>query len=205
MAKKQRSVELTESLRQYHVVTAALHQLGGGSRAVDTEDVAVRSFELAPQLFCWQKYPQHINLELVRVALSDAKKPKNGGLTSGSGRAGWRLTQRGLAWAQQSLLTETRPAAVTTGRGKRTAGSVDVVRRNREKARLQGSLAWRAWNEGQAISQRDARALFRIDQYTTDEMVEMKIVRLLDMPWNDSQVARFLNRAADVLRQGVAR
>ena len=205
MAKKQRSRALTESLRQYHVVTAALHQLGGGSRAVDTEDVAVRSFELAPQLFCWQKYPQHINLELVRVALSDAKKPKNGGLTSGSGRAGWRLTQRGLAWAQQSLLTETRSAAGTTGRGKRTAGSVDVVRRNREKARLQGSLAWRAWSEGLAISQRDARVLFRIDQYTTNEMVEMKIVRLLDMPWNDSQVDRFLNRAADVLRQGVVR
>lgn len=205
MVKKQRSRALTDSLRQYHVVTAALHQLGGGARAVDTEDVAVRSFELAPQLFCWQKYPQHINLELVRVALSDAKKPKNGGLTSGSGRAGWRLTQRGLAWAQQSLLTETRSAAGTTGRGKRTAGSVDVVRRNREKTRLQGSLAWRAWSEGQAISQRDARALFRIDQYTTDEMVEMKIVRLLDMPWNDSQVDRFLNRAADVLRQGVVR
>jgi hypothetical protein len=202
MAKKQPSRILTDSLRQYHVVTAALHQLGGGARAVDTEDVAVRSFELAPRLFCWQKYPQHINLELVRVALSDAKKPKNGGLTSGSGRTGWRLTQRGLIWVQQSSLADSRPAAGTTGRGKRTAGSVDVVRCNREKARLKGSSAWRAWTEGQAISQRDAKALFRIDQYTTDEMVEMKSVRLLGMPWNDSEIDRFLNHAADVLRQG---
>lgn len=204
MAKKQARKVLTESLRQYHIVTAALHQLGGGARAIDTEDVAVCSFELAPQLFCWQKYPQHINLELVRVALSDAKKPKNGGLTSGSGRTGWRLTQRGLAWVQQLSLAESTSASPKP-RGKRTAGSVDVVRRNREKSRLQGSLAWRAWSEGEAISQRDAKSLFRIDQYTTDEMVEVKIVRLLDMPWNDSQVDRFLSQAADVLRQGVVR
>lgn len=204
MAKKQARKVLTESLRQYHIVTAALHQLGGGARAIDTEDVAVCSFELAPQLFCWQKYPQHINLELVRVALSDAKKPKNGGLTSGSGRTGWRLTQRGLAWVQQLSLAES-PSASPKPRGKRTAGSVDVVRRNREKLRLQGSLAWRAWTEGEAISQRDAKSLFRIDQYTTDEMVEVKFVRLLDMPWNDSQVDRFLSQAADVLRQGVVR
>jgi len=204
MAKKQACKVLTESLRQYHVVTAALHQLGGGARAIDTEDVAVRAYELAPQLFCWQKYPQHINLELVRVALSDAKKPKNGGLTSGSGRNGWRLTQRGLAWVQQSSLAEPTLAS-SKSRGKRTAGSVDVVRRNREKSRLQASPAWRAWTEGEAISQRDAKALFRIDQYTTDEMVEMKIVRLLGMPWNDSQVDRFLSQAADVLRQGITR
>ena len=144
MVEKQSPKNLTDPLRQYHVVTAALHQLGGGSRAVDTEDVAVRSFELAPYLFAWQKYPEQINLELVRVALSDAKKPKNGGLTSGSGR-------------------------------------------------------------GQLVSQRDARALFRIDQYTTDEMVKIKIVRLLDMPWNDSQTERFLKHAADILRQGAVR
>lgn len=205
MAKKQQSPDLTASLRQYHVVTAALHQLGGGSRAVDTEDVAVRSFQLAPQLFCWQKYPEHINLELVRVALSDAKKPKNGGLTSGSGRTGWRLTQRGLAWVQQSSLAGSRPAASSAARGKRTAGSVDVVRRNRERGRLERSAAWLAWTGGQLVSQRDARALFRIDQYTTDEMVEMKIVRLMDMPWNDAQVERFLKHAADILRQGAAR
>jgi len=205
MAEKQSLKNLTDPLRQYHVVTAALHQLGGGSRAVDTEDVAVRSFELAPYLFAWQKYPEQINLELVRVALSDAKKPKNGGLTSGSGRAGWRLTQRGLAWAQQSSLLDSRPASATKARGKRTAGSVDVVRRNREKARLEGSAAWQAWSKGQLVSQRDARALFRIDQYTTDEMVEIKIVRLLDMPWNDSQTERFLKHAADILRQGASR
>ena len=205
MVEKQSPKNLTDPLRQYHVVTAALHQLGGGSGAVDTEDVAVRSFELAPYLFAWQKYPEQINLELVRVALSDAKKPKNGGLTSGSGRAGWRLTQRGLAWAQQSSLLDSRPASATKARGKRTAGSVDVVRRNREKTRLEGSAAWQAWSKGQLVSQRDARALFRIDQYTTDEMVKIKIVRLLDMPWNDSQTERFLKHAADILRQGAVR
>jgi hypothetical protein len=202
MAKKQVDEGLTASLRQYHVVTAALHQLGGASRAIDTEDVAVRAFELAPELFRWQKYPHQINLELVRVALSDAKKPKNGALTSGAGRSGWRLTQRGLAWAQQATVAGPIEASQGGTRSRRTAGSVDVVRRNREQRRIELSPAWVAWKEGQPIAPRDARSLFRIDQYTTDEMVELKVVRLMDMPWSDPGIKKYLADAAEVLRRG---
>ena len=202
MVKKQEEEGLTEPFRQYHVVTAALHQLGGAARAIDTEDVAVRAFELAPDLFRWQKYPQQINLELVRVALSDAKKPKNGALTSGSGRSGWRLTQRGVAWAQQASVAATAEGTQGGSRSRRTAGSVDVVRRNREQRRIELSPAWQAWKEGRSIGLRDARALFRIDQYTTEEMVELKVVRLMDMPWDDSEIRKFLAEVAEVLRRG---
>jgi hypothetical protein len=202
MRKKQDDENLPPSLRQYHVVTAALHQLGGAARAIDTEDVAVRAFELAPDLFQWQKYPEQINLELVRVALSDAKKPKNGALTSGSGRSGWRLTQRGLAWAQQASVAGPVEAGQGGVRSRRTAGSVDVVRRNREQRRIELSPAWVAWKKGQPIGPRDARVLFRIDQYTTDEMIELKVVRLMDMPWSDSGIKQYLVEAAEVLRRG---
>jgi hypothetical protein len=202
MVKKQEGGGLTESFRQYHVVTAALHQLGGAARAIDTEDIAVRAFELSPDLFRWQKYPNQINLELVRVALSDAKKPKNGALTSGSGRSGWRLTQRGLAWAQQASVAGHPDSSQGGTRGRRSAGSVDVVRRNREQRRIELSPAWLAWKEGRRIGTRDARSLFRIDQYTSDEMVEVKIVRLLDMPWGDPGIKKFLTEAAEALREG---
>jgi hypothetical protein len=48
----------------------------------------------------WRKYPDQINLELIRVFLSDAKKKKHG-LLLGAGKTGWRLTQAGLDWAEK--------------------------------------------------------------------------------------------------------
>src|SRR5438874_12278117 len=84
------------------VVTLAVHLLGGAQRAIDTEDIAVEAHRLAPGRFAWKKYPDQINLELVRVYLSDAKKSDKGVLLHGSGRTGWRLTQRGLKWAKEA-------------------------------------------------------------------------------------------------------
>ena len=75
-------------LVQYQIVVLALYFLDGHSKRVDTEDVAIKSHELAPLRFAWAKYPEQVNLELIRVALSDAKKPEKGRLIVGSGRRG---------------------------------------------------------------------------------------------------------------------
>src|ERR1700746_2196465 len=91
---------LTRSTSQAELVTLAVYQLGGAQRAIDTEDVAVEAHRIAPGRFSWKKYPEQINLELIRVFLSDAKK-NNNKLVIGSGRTGWRLTQRGLQWAEK--------------------------------------------------------------------------------------------------------
>src|SRR5215472_10188888 len=100
--KKSQHKPLTWNPSQSEVVTLAVYLLGGGQRAIDTEDVAVEAHRLAPGRFTWTKYPDQINLELVRVYLSDAKKPEKGAMLLGSGRTGWRLSQRGLKWAKQA-------------------------------------------------------------------------------------------------------
>ena len=79
---------MTKKLSQNEIVTLALFHLGGETRFVDTEDIAIKAHDLAPGQFTWRKYPEQINLELVRVSLSDAKKPENGILVSGSGTKG---------------------------------------------------------------------------------------------------------------------
>jgi hypothetical protein len=93
--KKRHKKTLTHQLTQCEIVILAVHLLGGDQHAVDTEDVAIKAHELAPGRFSWRKYPEQINLELVRVYLSDAKKPEKGGLLLGSGRTGWSLTTHG--------------------------------------------------------------------------------------------------------------
>ena len=70
------------------LVTLALYLSEGDSKLVDTEDVASKAHELDARFFRWRTREDQINLELVRVALSDAKKNRFAWV-EGSGRAGW--------------------------------------------------------------------------------------------------------------------
>jgi hypothetical protein len=89
----------SKALSNHEIVTIAVYLLGGDTQRIETEDVAVKSNELAPGRFTWRKYPDQINIENVRTFLSDAKKPKNGSFLLGAGKDGWILTEAGLALA----------------------------------------------------------------------------------------------------------
>jgi hypothetical protein len=100
-------------LNNWELAVYALYLAGGLSKPVHTEDVALKCFELAPDAFSWVRHPRIPDKDIVRVALTDARKTKAGGLVSGrSGRAprrgpssmrpslsdGWMLTNTGAAW-----------------------------------------------------------------------------------------------------------
>lgn len=168
---------------------------------MDTEDVAVRLHELAPGRFSWRKYPDQINLELVRVALSDARKQENGGLVAGKGRTGWSLTAAGQTWATNNV-DRLLAADLSTDRAQRTAGSIDERRWQRERTRLLATDAWQQWSIGgndSAITQEAARDLFRIDRYVVGRAVELKINRLRDMFGEDEEIAPFVEAAASLV------
>lgn len=193
---------LTHRIRRLEVILLAVYKLGGDKKSIDTEDVAVLAQEIAPGMFSWQKYPDQINLELVRVTLSDAKKPKNDSLLTGSGREGWRLSSRGLQWFTsrgKSLLADN----VVWIKHESKAGSVDIMRKRREMSRLLTSHAWYTWSDEEKLSVRDACDLFRIDEYTTGKMVEIKVVRLQSLFYEDVEISRLLKQAGDlVLERG---
>src|SRR5262245_10132144 len=123
---------LTKDPSQAELVTLAVYRLGGAQTVLDTEDVAMEAHRLAPGGFAWKKYPDQINLELIRVFLSDAAKSKIG-LVIGSGRTGWRLTQRGLKWAEQASKTFDESASARD-RADSRAGSIDEQRWRRERS-----------------------------------------------------------------------
>lgn len=187
------------------LVTLALYYLGGGGTAVDTEEVAMQVHQMAPGRFSWRKYPKQINLELVRVALSDAHKSENGALVNGTGRQGWSLTVAGQRWAKQNA-QRLIGKDLKRVRVERTAGSVDVQRRERERVRILTTDAWRQWGVGHRrsdISWGAARDLFRIDRYVTGRTQEMKINRVREMFADDQELDGFLEAAASVtLKEG---
>jgi hypothetical protein len=140
--KKMLEKGLTE-YSQVEVVTLAVYRLGGAQRAIDTEDVAVEAHKIAPGRFSWKKYPDQINLELIRVFLSDAKKDGNS-LVIGSGRTGWRLTQRGLKWAEKAAGAINEFGSART-RAQSRAGSIDEQHWRRERSRIIATRAWQRW------------------------------------------------------------
>ncbi len=180
-------------------MTLAVYALGGASRPVDTEDVAVKAHELAPGRLSWRKYPEQINLELVRVFLSDAKKPQIGYL-GGTGRAGWTVTEKGLAWAREAL--RSLPTLdLSRSRQESRAGSINESRWRRERARILASRAWDCWQRGEETpSPREAEEVFRIDVYALGPMRETKVTRLLELFSNDAEIAPFLETVSKVLQ-----
>lgn len=196
---------LTKHLKQYEVAVWAVYLLGGTAKSIDTEDAAVKCHELAPDLFSWQKHKGQINLELVRVSLSDAKKAKNGRLLSGSGREGWRLSSRGLDWIRSREESGLSFAANTVRPSKGRAGSIDSVRRERERQRLLSTDAWLEWQQSKTVSPRTAQQVFRIDEYTTARMAAIKVARLRAMFEPNDELSGFLETASRlIVKEGEA-
>jgi len=194
---------LTKPPTRPELVTLAVHSLGGDLRVVDTEDVAVRVNELAPGVFSWRKYPQQVNLELVRVALSDAKKPQNGSLLLGSGRQGWRLSSAGVDWitsergrrlrGNDELVEESRTS---------TAGSIDTVRKEAARAWLVSTEAWRKWCGGEQVDIREARRAFRAEGFTSLAQIEVKAARLRSLLDGDAKIVQFVAEMRNLLLRG---
>ena len=105
-AKRNASTEVAASetplkaLSNMEIVTLAVYFLGGQSRYVDTEDIAVKANELAPGRFTWVKYTSQINIHTIKTHLWDAKSERKGGLLLGSEKEGWMLSSSGHSLAQ---------------------------------------------------------------------------------------------------------
>jgi len=186
------------SKRELAVVAVFL--LGGDKKFVDTEDVAVQASKIAPRAFAWRKYPDQINLELLRAVLSDAKKKQFGALLHGTGTRGWRLSDAGVIWARgkgQALLSKGQPDIAPW------AGSSDARRSDKELQRVRASAAWAQWSAGGTVDPDAAKLLLRIDDYATPEMRDQKVARLRSAIMADEEAARFLETAVAALKSQV--
>ncbi len=184
-----------DSASNVAIVTVALFELGGSTNSKDTEDIAVKSNEIAPGRFAWRKYKDQINLDAVRKRLWDAKKKWH--FITGSETDGWMLTEDGVRFARSSIPT------IKQGNLFRMPLNEKEKRwRKREKVRLHASDAYLKVTRGDipSISQRDAENVFRIDDYITGDARSKKIDRLLNEFSDDNELKPFLDIVAQLLR-----
>jgi hypothetical protein len=104
----------SKPLTNHEVVLLAVYLLGGETSPVETEDIAVKANELAPGVFTWKKHADQINIEIVRVILSNLKRDQDGRLLIGKGKDGWMLTERGLDFAKAFSSNPTHSASSKT-------------------------------------------------------------------------------------------
>jgi len=168
----------------------SLLELGGATKSVDTEDLAIKAHELLPSAFAWKKYPEQVNLELVRVNLSNFKKPSHGTLVRGSGREGWRFTEEGI---RQAVLLKKSLVGSELGVGLGSAGSVDTVRHSRELKRLMTSQVYRDWVAGSDVSDAGITDLLKMNHYTPASIVEIKLVRLREVVTTRPELEPFID------------
>jgi hypothetical protein len=163
---------------------------------VDTEDIAMSAHRLAPGAFRWRKFPDQINLELVRVALVDASRAKGGGYVQGSGRNGWVLTDTGVGWMAR---TGNRLRAELLGEGPQpTVNKPEPRPQANQRSRLVKSDVFVAWTAGVRISPAQAASVFRADQYTPERTRMLKIRNLQAMFAGDPEIEQFLQEMGDI-------
>jgi hypothetical protein len=183
-------------LSNTEVVVLAVYVLGGERRAIDTEDLAVKVNEIAPGRFAWRKYPDQINLELVRVYASDAKKVAKGALLTGSGNEGWRLTTAGLVWARRHA----KSIQGTTFARNRTRQHDKAHKA--ERARLLVTEAFAKVRNGHSdeVTAREVEIFFRLDPYVSPEKRAERISRVCTSFRYDPELGPIVEKLAAKLR-----
>lgn len=182
-------------LTNTEIVTLAVYLLGGEARAIDVEDIAIKVNELAPGRFSWRKYKDQINLDSVRRRLSQAKTEE--GYLGGSGTDGWLLTEAGLAFAKKKA-----EAVPGFDLGRETLSPRERQWRRRERVRMLSSSACMKFDAGREkeITDKDAAAFFRLDDYVRGEARDRKVARIVNVFGDDPELGSLVSSLAERVR-----
>lgn len=184
-------------LSNLELIALAVYVLGGDSRYVDTEDVAVKANALAPGRFSWVKYPDQINIHTIKTYLWDAKSSRKGSLLLGSEKEGWMLTESGLAFTRSRLSALN---GVKASRRKLSPGEQQW--RRTERVRMLKSDAFRKLSAGDAdgVTREEAEAFFRLNAYVVGEARKRKIHRILNTFGDDKDLGTAVRSLAEKVK-----
>lgn len=177
-------------LTNVQAVVVAMLQLGGDHQLVDLEDIAFRASQVAPGQFRWRKYADQINLYRVRYALKDAQGAE---LIRGDSRRGWQLTPTGVAKAAS------HQASAGVGvdlRSEREARERRLI----ERARLSELPALAKFRDGTKATQREAQAVFRLDDYTRPDRRQELLDRMIALLGDDDEIGEFVLEMSRIVR-----
>lgn len=180
------------------IVVLAVYLMNGGVRIIDTEDVAIKAQEISPGRFSWRKYPDQIDLERVRVRLSQAAHE---GLLSGVHSKGWRLTAKGKQYVEDNLKTLVRGKSARISLRKE-----DREWQAAERKRLMQTSAFRKLAKGDqtSITMIDVGEFFRIDSYMPAEDRRKKLDRYINAFKHDKSLGKTIEILSQLILMEVS-
>ena len=148
-------------LSNLEILLVSLARIGGEAHGVHTEDIAIEAFKLAPNRFGWRKYPERIDLESVRRALTSATE-KEPPLLAGSVRQGWMISREGIRWLESNSQEVGQPAGYR--RGSMSEG-LEI-----ERMRLRETNALKKYRAGllDELNRNDLFEFARVNEYFSD-------------------------------------
>jgi hypothetical protein len=190
---------LKTKFANHELVTLALYLLGGGTKPVDLEEIAVRANQLAPGRFTWKHYPEQINIKNVDAFLWDARKAKNGSYVVNAKRDEWILTTEGLRFAREHV-SELEGADLS--RKALSAKERNWIRRERERMLASEAYVRFAAGNSDRISAQEAEAFFRVDAYVTGKARAAKLLRAQNVFGEDPELGPLIRLLVPKIPQG---
>jgi hypothetical protein len=185
-----------------HLVALVLLHLGGEA---DLETIAVEAHRRFPREFSWRFFPELPDKELVRTALKDARRERNGELVesnpsreSPGGVKRYALTPNGrrVAGEFRVLFPDTGPSG--------TARSVDVLRILTPMLRSPAFKDFQAGRSLDSIGRREFLAAFQLFQDASSIVISGRLARtsraldLLSDTVLQDKLRRFIEEGRDV-------
>ncbi len=152
-------------MKQKYVPLFALYELGKGNISIfHVEDVAIKSKEISPQSFTWNKYPDNIDLRQVQRTMRSLRRI---GYVNGTNVDGWSLTNSGIEIVTKSEFI------------KNASSNRHTKDYDREIIRIESSNAFTQWQEFNEVDKRNALKLLRIDEYSSIAQIDAKKEKFL--------------------------
>ena len=193
--KKRETLTNNNAFSNKEIGVLSVYLLGGESKHIDTEDIAVKANELAPGRFLWRKYKNQINMEVVRKRLSDAKTD---GDLLGSYSKGWILSEKGLQYAKEHI-KELKSSDLS----RAPMNKKEMILYHREKERMLASIAYEKVisNESDYITAKEAEDFFRVDDYVTGAARREKLARISNTFGDDPELSLAIKILSEKVRK----
>lgn len=188
-------------LSNSQVVALAISELGGTTKAIDIEDIAIRAFEITPEKFSWRKHPNRIDLRVIQYALKDAASTRKGNpLLKGSLKHGYMLTRLGLEWVEANQ--NINPVNLQdSSRRQSTTSKLSL-----EQARLLTSTAFQKFESDRfkEITYSDFEEFARINDYFPEHIREKRYVIIENAVHGNSELENLWALLIDKFIKGKA-
>ncbi|MFW6235055.1 MAG: hypothetical protein ACOC4I_06780 [Spirochaetota bacterium] len=165
-------------------VCIACLDAGGALSRIDIEHIALAAYELAPAQFCWNHFPDRVDLRKVQYALKDEMRAPHPRL-SGTMKDGYQLTPSGLEWSQAVVESRRNQGA---GEPQGVSSKIDA-----ERWRLRSSEAFQKFTASavDTITRKDFESLVRINDYFPEGLRIQRIAKIENIVKGDAELARF--------------